>query len=79
MTKPFNHEHAANLAKVIKHKVPVQACFVSGFPGETKNDKKLNENYIKRLSKIGVDEILWYCKPVSRLKIGETISRNYRK
>ena len=59
MTKPFNHEHAAHLAKVIvKHKVPVQACFVSGFPGETKEDKRLNENYIKRLSKIGVDEIL---------------------
>ena len=59
MTKPFDHEHAAKLAGIIvKHKVPVQACFVSGFPGETKEDKRLNENYIKRLSKIGVDEIL---------------------
>ena len=37
MTKPFNHEHAANLAKVIvKHKVPVQACFVSGFQEKLK-------------------------------------------
>lgn len=59
MNKPFNHEHAIRLAKIIvKRKVPVQACFVHGYPGETNRDRELTKQYIKRLSKIGVDEIL---------------------
>jgi len=59
MTKPFNHEYAVKLSKIIvSKKVPVQACFVHGYPGETKKDKILTKKYIKRLSKIGVDEIL---------------------
>jgi len=59
MTKPFNHEYAAKLSEIIvKKKVPVQACFVHGYPGETKKDRLLTKEYIKRLSKIGVDEIL---------------------
>ena len=58
MDKPFNHELALRLIRRLrKNGVTTQACFVLGFLNETDDDRQLTLNYIKQLTKAGVDEI----------------------
>lgn len=58
MNKPFNYEHASwFIERCSQLKIKTQACFVIGFPGESRNDRLLTETYVKFLTKIGVDEI----------------------
>ncbi|MBW2992606.1 B12-binding domain-containing radical SAM protein [Candidatus Woesearchaeota archaeon] len=58
MNKSFDYTHGLNIVKHM-HRIGVisQACFVIGFPGENKNDLKLTRDYIKELTKSGIDEI----------------------
>ncbi len=54
---------------MIKHlhslHVYTQACFVLGYPGETKEDLALTRGYVKELAKAGIDEIaLFIITPV---------------
>jgi len=59
MNKPFDHDHALRLAgEISRLNVPVQACFVIGYPGETDSDFNDTADYIKKLSRAGVNEIL---------------------
>ena len=66
MGKPFNHNLALRLAAVMGScGIKSQACFVLGFPGETKQDIELTKSYIKKLAKAGVDEIaVFICTPI---------------
>ncbi|MCF3652082.1 B12-binding domain-containing radical SAM protein [Synoicihabitans lomoniglobus] len=58
INKPFKHDLAFEMVKLMhKHGIRSQACFVLGFPGETKEDVRLTKNYIKKLTKAGLDEI----------------------
>ena len=58
MDKPFDHSMALELVKVMKSKgIKSQACFVLGFPGETTEDIKATEKYVKKLTIRGLDEI----------------------
>jgi len=58
MHKPFNHAHALALTRHMRRRgVYSQACFVTGFPGETEDDLRATEAYIRRLVSAGVDEI----------------------
>jgi len=58
MKKKFDYAHGLNIIRYM-HKIKLisQACFVIGFPGETKKDLELTRNYIKKLVKAGIDEI----------------------
>lgn len=58
MNKPFDLEHAVNIIKkMYKSNIFSQACFVLGFPGEDNEDIKLTEKMVKKLTRVGVDEI----------------------
>ena len=58
MKKPFNHAYSIEMAKRM-HALSIksQACFVLGFPGETEEDRKETEQFIKCMASAGVDEI----------------------
>lgn len=59
MNKPFDYEHALKLLRVMnKLKITTQACFILGFPNETREDIKLTKRYILRLFKEGLDEVV---------------------
>ncbi len=57
MDKPFDHDHAVRMVKRM-HELGVssQACFVLGFPGETDENLQETWNYLKELTKNGLDE-----------------------
>ncbi len=58
MNKPFNHELALELVRIMRrHHIRSQACFVLGFPGETPEDVRQTQRYIRKLVFAGVDEI----------------------
>jgi anaerobic magnesium-protoporphyrin IX monomethyl ester cyclase len=57
MRKPFDHEKALNMLKIMKILgITTQACFVIGFPGEQKEDIKKTKKYLYKLFKAGLDE-----------------------
>jgi anaerobic magnesium-protoporphyrin IX monomethyl ester cyclase len=66
MRKPFPHKRALELTKYMnKLNITTQACFVLGYPGETKKDRKMTLDYIKALARSGCDEIaLFVMAPV---------------
>ena len=56
--KPFDHEHGLKMArKMVKLGIKIQCCFLTGLPGETDEDKQQTIEYLKKLVKIGVDEV----------------------
>ena len=56
--KPFNYQHALkSVKKMNKEKIFTQACFVIGYPEETKKDLIKTRKMIFDLSKRGIDEI----------------------
>ena len=58
MQKPFNHYHAIKMLRLMnKLGITTQACFILGFPGETKQDLKLTTKYLYTLFKEGLDEM----------------------
>lgn len=58
INKPFNLNHAETIIKKMNQVgIRSQACFVLGYPGETKNDLKMTKKLIKTLTLNGVDEI----------------------
>ncbi|MFH1369616.1 MAG: radical SAM protein [Elusimicrobiota bacterium] len=66
MNKAFDKEHAVKLIKSMNTAgVYTQACFVLGFPGETKQDLLQTKELLFKLIKAGVDEIaLFLITPV---------------
>jgi len=58
INKPFNLNHCIKLVQKMKEVgIYSQACFVLGFPGETKADREKTFSLVKQLTKIGLDEI----------------------
>ena len=66
INKPFNKEHAYKIVKYMnENKIFTQACFVLGFPGESKEDLKMTKEMIIKLTKKGIDEIaLFIISPI---------------
>jgi radical SAM superfamily enzyme YgiQ (UPF0313 family) len=66
MHKPFDLNHAVLLIKRMNQAgIRSQACFVLGYPGETKDDLKMTWNMVRDLTYKGVDEIaLFIITPV---------------
>ena len=58
LNKPFDYEHGLNVTKYLnKINVSTQACFITGTPPETVEDRIKTIDYMKKLAKSGVDEI----------------------
>ena len=58
LNKPFDYEHGLKIAKHLNLlKINTQACFIAGTPPETKSDRAKSLGYMKKLAKVGVDEI----------------------
>ncbi len=61
MNKPFNHEHGLKMVKRMNQVgIVTQACFIGGVPGETHNDRLQSFDYLKKLMKVGLDEVAVY-------------------
>lgn len=83
MNKGFNHKYAIDLVRFIKkefgNSMITQACFILGYPGERNCDIDLTIKYIKKLAKVGLDEIAlfnWVPMPGSEIssRIGTDVS-----
>jgi len=58
MDKPVDLEHAVEMFSLMNKKgIYTQACFVLGYPGETEHDLQMTAELVRRLAKIGVDEV----------------------
>lgn len=66
MDKPFDLQHAVRVVKRMNEVgIRSQACFVLGFPGETREDLQMTWELVRTLTKAGVDEIaLFIISPV---------------
>lgn len=66
MRKPFDLQHAIKLVKRMSQVgIRSQACFVLGYPGETKEDLQMTWDLVHELTHQGVDEIaLFIITPV---------------
>ena len=73
MGKPFDFDHAIKIIKRMnKVGISSQACFVLGFPGETNEDLKMTDDFVRKLTRIGIDEIaLFIISPVPGAQIYE--------
>lgn len=61
MNKPLNREHLLDLLKAAQElKITTQSCFVLGYPGEQDTDRELTGQFIKEITRLGVDEIAIY-------------------
>jgi anaerobic magnesium-protoporphyrin IX monomethyl ester cyclase len=74
INKPFNYNHALKIIKEMKkNKIFSQACFIIGYPGETKKDLNKTRKMIFSLTKIGIDEIaVFIITPIPGSQIYET-------
>jgi hypothetical protein len=74
--KPFDHEHGLRMArKMVSLGITVQACFLAGLPEETAADQKQTLEYVKKLVKLGVDEISCYIfTPVPGSELSQAIN-----
>ena len=58
MQKSFDHRHAIHMLKLMNRLgITTQACFILGFPGETKEDLRFTRKYIYKLFRLGLDEM----------------------
>jgi anaerobic magnesium-protoporphyrin IX monomethyl ester cyclase len=58
MGKPVDLSHALRVARWLrKNRVTSQACFVIGYPGEMRADRKQTARLVRRLARVGVDEV----------------------
>ncbi len=66
MRKPFDLDHAMRLVRRMNQVgIRSQACFVLGFPGETREDLQMTWDLVRDLTRKGVDEIaLFIITPV---------------
>jgi radical SAM superfamily enzyme YgiQ (UPF0313 family) len=80
MNKSFNHQLGLDLVEYMsKLGITTQACFVLGFPGETKKDLELTEDYLCQLVKKGISEIaLFIITPAPGSSIYNPKSKKYK-
>ena len=74
--KPFKLGHAINLVRHMNATgIRSQACFVLGFPGETREQRQLSYEMAKTLTEEGLDEIaVFIISPVPGSEIFETFT-----
>ncbi len=79
MNKPFNLEHAIGIIKEANRVgIRTQACFVLGFPGENYEDLEMTWNLVKKLTKVGIDEIaLFIITPIPGTDIYDQFDNRY--
>ncbi len=80
MDKPVDLPHALQVARWLKRSgIRSQACFVVGYPGEEAADRKLSAALVRRLARIGVDEVaLFIITPLPGSRIFETMGGGAR-
>lgn len=80
MRKYFNHEQALmQIKKMRELRITSQACIVLGFPGETEEDLKMTQEYVKKLAKAGLDEVaLFIMTPVPGSATFDKIAPGYK-
>ena len=71
MNKSFDFEHGIKMTMLMhKLRITSQACFVIGYPGETEDDRLKTRDYIRSLTKSGIDEIaLFIFTPLPGAKV----------
>jgi radical SAM superfamily enzyme YgiQ (UPF0313 family) len=81
MNKPVNLDHAVDMFTLMKQKgINTQACFVLGYPGETDDDRKQTAKLVRKLAKVGVDEIgLFIITPMPGSKIYNQYMDKFRE
>lgn len=79
MDKPVNHAHTMNMVKLMKQKgIYTQACFVLGYPGESHDDLNYTARLVRKLARIGIDEIaLFIITPMPGSRIFHQRHRNF--
>lgn len=79
MDKPVNLDHAVEVVQLMKHKgIFTQACFVIGYPGEVEADLDLTAKLVRRMAKVGVDEVaLFIITPMPGSKIFQQYHHNF--
>lgn len=76
LNKPFDYDHAIKITKYLKKlNIPSQACFISGTPDETDQDRLKSINYMKLLVKYGVSEVaLFIYTPLPGTALSDRLS-----
>lgn len=66
MDKPFDLKHAVRIVQRMNRAgIHSQACFVLGFPGETREELRMTWDLVRELTRVGVDEVaLFIATPV---------------
>lgn len=77
--KPFDQEHAIRMVKAARGLgVRTQACFVLGYPGETRDDVHMTRRLIRRLTLAGVDEVaLFIATPIPGSEIAPSFDGQF--
>jgi radical SAM superfamily enzyme YgiQ (UPF0313 family) len=80
MGKPVNLDHVVEVVRVMKHNgIYTQACFVLGYPGERETDLYQTAKLVRKLAKVGVDEIaLFIITPMPGSQIFKQYLNNFR-
>lgn len=77
--KPFDQKHALEMVRASRRLgVRTQACFVLGYPGETREDVRLSKRLLRRLSVAGIDEVaLFIASPIPGSEIADVFRGQY--
>jgi len=77
--KPFDQEHAIRMVKAARRLgVRTQACFVLGYPGETRDDVHMSRRLIRRLTLAGIDEVaLFIATPIPGSEIAPSFDGQF--
>lgn len=80
MNKPVNLQQAVEVVEIMREKgIYTQACFVLGYPGETRTDREQTAKLVRKLAKAGVDEIaLFIITPMPGSKIFQQYRNNFK-
>lgn len=81
MDKPVDLDHAVEMFSLMQKKgIYTQACFVLGYPGENDSDLKETARLIRKLAKIGVDEVgLFIITPMPGSRIYDEFPEKFQK
>jgi radical SAM superfamily enzyme YgiQ (UPF0313 family) len=81
MDKPVNLDYAVEIFTLMNKKgIYTQACFVLGYPGEAETDLQMTAKLVRKLAKIGVDEVaLFIITPMPGSEIYQQYLNKFHK